>query len=313
MKQKLFTAPVNGLYNIPEGLVLYRMNDEKNKIVCGTLYLVATPIGNLADLSARAVKILSGVDFIAAEDTRITAKLLSYIDTVKPMISYREHNIRSCGELIVERLASGESCALVTDAGTPAVSDPGEDIVRLCAEKNIPVTSVPGPCAAICALILSGLDSRRFVFEGFMEGTETQRREFIESIKAEKRTLIFYEAPHNIKKTLSDLSEIFGNRKIALCRELTKLNEEIIRTDLMTAVLLFNEKKPRGEYVLIVEGSAGDDSFWVGMSVRKHVDFYVGTGMTKMDAIKKAARDRGIAKNTIYKELLDSENRQPDE
>lgn len=285
------------------------MNDEKNKIERGTLYLVATPIGNLADLSPRAAKILAGVDFIAAEDTRVTAKILAYIDTAKPMISYREHNIRECGELIASRLADGESCALVTDAGTPAISDPGEDIARLCADRKINVTAVPGPCAAICALTLSGLDARRFVFEGFIEGTKTQRMEYLELLKGEKRTLIFYEAPHNIKTTLSELLEVFGNRKIALCRELTKLNEEIIRTDLLSAGNLYDEKSPRGEYVLVVEGSSGEEPFWSIMSVNEHADFYIQAGMSKMDAIKAVAKDRSISKNSIYKTLLETEKR----
>lgn len=285
------------------------MNDEKNKIERGTLYLVATPIGNLADLSPRAAKILAGVDFIAAEDTRVTAKLLSYIDATKPMISYREHNIRECGEMIASRLAEGESCALVTDAGTPAISDPGEDIARLCAGRKINVTAVPGPCAAICALTLSGLDARRFVFEGFIEGTKTQRMEYLELLKGEKRTLIFYEAPHNIKTTLSELSEVFGNRKIALCRELTKLNEEIIHTDLISAGMLYDEKSPRGEYVLVVEGSSGEESFWNMMSVKEHADFYIEAGMSKMDAVKAVAKDRCTAKNSIYKTLLETEKR----
>ncbi len=281
------------------------MNEEKNKIERCTLYLVATPIGNLSDLSPRAVKILAGVDFIAAEDTRVTAKLLAYIDTAKPMISYREHNIRECGEMIAARLAEGESCALVTDAGTPAISDPGEDIARLCAARNINVTAVPGPCAAICALTLSGLDARRFVFEGFIEGTKTKRMNYLELLKSEKRTIVFYEAPHNIKTTLNELYEVFGNRKIALCRELTKLNEEIIRTDISSAIALYTEKSPRGEYVLVVEGSADTEVFWSKMSVKEHLDFYIEAGMMKMDAAKAVAKDRGTAKNNIYKELLE--------
>ncbi|MHB1151703.1 MAG: 16S rRNA (cytidine(1402)-2'-O)-methyltransferase [Eubacteriales bacterium] len=285
------------------------MNEEKNKIERCTLYLVATPIGNLSDLSPRAAKILAGVDFIAAEDTRVTAKLLAYIDTAKPMISYREHNIRECGEMIAARLAEGESCALVTDAGTPAISDPGEDIARLCVARNINVTAVPGPCAAICALTLSGLDARRFVFEGFIEGTKTKRTDYLELLKSEKRTIVFYEAPHNIKTTLSELYEVFGNRKIALCRELTKLNEEIIRTDISSAIALYNEKSPRGEYVLVVEGSSDAEVFWSKMSVKEHVNFYIEAGMTKMDAAKAVAKDRGTAKNIIYKELLNTEER----
>ena len=281
---------------------------EKNKIEDGTLYLVATPIGNLDDLSARAIKVLNEVDFIAAEDTRVTAKLLSHINAIKPMISYREHNARECGEIIAQRLTKGESCALVTDAGTPAISDPGEDIVRLCADRDISVTSVPGPCAAICALTLSGLNSGRFVFEGFVDGTEAQRAERLGLLKSEKRTLIFYAAPHKIQSTLKEMAEAFGNRKIALCRELTKLNEEVIRTDLISASALYDDKKPRGEYVLVVEGYSDNDSFWSGMTIEEHTDFYIEAGMLKMDAVKAAAKDRGVAKNVIYKALLKSKD-----
>ena len=279
---------------------------EKNKIERGTLYLVATPIGNLADLSPRAAKILAGVDFIAAEDTRVTATLLAYIGISKPMLSYHEHNKRECGKTIASRLAEGESCALVTDAGTPGISDPGEDIAGLCVEKGIHVTSVPGPCAAICALTLSGFDARRFVFEGFIEGTKTQRTEYLRLLKSEKRTLIFYEAPHNLKAMLSDLLDNFGNRRIALCREMTKLNEEIFRTDLSSAAAFYSENEPRGEYVLVMEGSADEEAFWSGMTVGEHAAFYISGGMTKMDAVKAVAKDRGMAKNIIYKTLLGS-------
>lgn len=284
------------------------MNQEKNKIEGGTLYLVATPIGNLADLSARAEKVLNEVNFIAAEDTRVTAKLLSHINSGKPMISYREHNARVCGEMISERLIGGESCALVTDAGTPAISDPGEDIVRLCVSKGINVTSIPGPCAAICALILSGLNSKRFVFEGFIEGTGAQRAESLSLLKNEKRTLIFYVAPHNLQTTLKELAEAFGNRQIAICREMTKLNEEIIRTDLLSACLLYDDKKPRGEYVMVVEGSSHNDNFWSVMTIQGHTDFYIEAGLPKMDAVKAVAKDRGVAKNVIYKALLDTKD-----
>ncbi|MBQ2248752.1 MAG: 16S rRNA (cytidine(1402)-2'-O)-methyltransferase, partial [Clostridia bacterium] len=207
--------------------------EEKNRVERGTLYLVATPIGNLADLSERAVKVLSEVDFIAAEDTRNSGKLLSALGLQKPMVSYFEHNKRERGEQIAKRLLAGESCALVTDAGTPAISDPGEDMVALCAEQGIPVTSIPGPVASITALTLSGLPTGRFCFEGFLSVNKAERREHLASLKSEKRTMLFHEAPHKLRATLKDLAAAFGeDRRISLCRELTKINEEVIRTTL---------------------------------------------------------------------------------
>jgi len=280
---------------------------EKNRVEGGTLYLVATPIGNMADLSERAIKVLSEVDFIAAEDTRNTAKLLFRIGISKPMISYFEHNKRERGEQIAARLADGESCALVTDAGTPAISDPGEDITALCIERGIPVTSVPGPCAAINALILSGLSTRRFAFEGFLPANKSERRERLNELKNEQRTFILYEAPHRLKDTLKELNNTFGNRKIALCRELTKLNEEIMRCDIEHALSYYSEHDPRGEYVLVIDGSdteTNTEKFWETMSPAEHVDFYINSGMPKNEAIKAAAKDRGLKKNDVYKELF---------
>lgn len=283
-----------------------RNGREKNKTEDGTLYLVATPIGNLSDLSERAIKVLSEVDFIAAEDTRNTAKLLSCFGISKPMVSYYQHNRTERGEQICERLADGQSCALVTDAGTPAISDPGEDLVRLCAEKGIKVTFVPGACAAIAALALSGLFTGRFAFEGFISGAKGERKKRLSELKNEERTLIFYEAPHHLCTTLSDLYEAFGDRKIALCRELTKLNEEITRTTLKQAAEFYKETSPRGEYVLVIEGGkAKDESFWVNLSAEEHVRHYMENGMSKSDAIKSAAKDRGVPKNDIYKQVLE--------
>lgn len=277
---------------------------EKNRVVGGTLYLVATPVGNLADLSERAVKVLSEVDFIAAEDTRNSMRLLHYLGIQKNMVSYFEHNKRSHGELICERLLSGESCALVTDAGTPAISDPGEDIVALCAEKGIPVTSVPGPCAAILALTLSGLPTGRFCFEGFLSAEKKERRARLESLRDETRTMIFHEAPHKLCNTLSDMCNVFGDgRRISLCRELTKLNEEVMRTTLGGAVEYYGEHSPRGEYVLVLEGgtvSKDAQNDLGSLSVEEHVQFYIDGGMTKKDAIKAVAKDRGVQKNEIY-------------
>ena len=280
---------------------------EKNKVEKGTLYLVATPIGNLSDLSERAVKVLSEVDFIAAEDTRNSLKLLSFLGIQKPMVSYFEHNKRERGELIVKRLQDGESCALITDAGTPAISDPGEDIVALCAERSVPVTSIPGACAAIVSLTLSGLPTGRFCFEGFLSANKGERRERLEELCGERRTMIFHEAPHKLRATLEDMCKAFGEgRKIALCRELTKKNEEIMRLNLVEAVRYYEQNDPRGEYVLVVEGAQGtkdEVTFWKDMTVSQHVDFYVSSGLSKMDAIKRVAKDRGVQKNIIYKEI----------
>ena len=284
------------------------MTEEKNKVEDGTLYLVATPIGNLSDLSSRAVKILKEVSFIAAEDTRVAARLLSTMGIVQSMIPYHDHNRHEASESILKCLLAGESCALVTDAGTPAVSDPGEELVTECIAAGIPVTSVPGCCAAITALTLSGLNTRRFCFEGFLEGRVSDRKKTLERIRRDIRTQIFYEAPHRLTDTLSLMQEILGgDRRIALCRELTKLNEEIFRTDINTAIAYYAENKPRGEYVLVVEGfiETPDQTFWSDMSIEEHVQFYMTEqGMKKMDAIKAAAKDRGISKSDLYKSLL---------
>ena len=273
---------------------------EKNAVIGGTLYLVATPIGNMSDLSERALKILSEVDFVAAEDTRNSGLMLSRLDISKPMISYYEHNKASRGETIAERLEAGESCALITDAGTPAISDPGEDIVRLCAERGIPVTSVPGCCAAVTALTLSALCTRRFCFEGFLSTVAKDRRERLDSLKSETRTMIFYEAPHKLRGTLDDLLGAFGGeRKIALCRELTKLNEEVARTTLGEAVETYNTREPRGEYVLVVDG-APETADEYPEDIAEHVAMLEAAGLSRMDAIKAAAKARGVKKNDVY-------------
>ena len=281
--------------------------EDKNAIVGGTLYLVATPIGNLSDISERALKVLGGVDFVAAEDTRNTGKLLAYFGISKPMVSYFEHNKRERGEIIVERLKNGESCALVTDAGTPAISDPGEDLVRLCSDCGINVTSIPGCCACVNALALSALSTGRFCFEGFLSTNKNERNTRLNELKNDTRTHIFYEAPHKLTKTLDDIIEVFGDRKIALCRELTKLNEEIIRTTLSGAIEYYRENAPRGEYVLVIEGADENaiksDAFWTDMTILEHVDYYISQGMKKMDAIKAVAKDRDLPKNEIYKEV----------
>lgn len=282
--------------------------EDKNRIEPSTLYLVATPIGNLDDLSLRAIKVLSGVDFIAAEDTRNSARLLAYLGISKPMVSYHEHNRRERGPQIIEKLKAGQSCALVTDAGTPAISDPGEDLVALCAKENVAVTGIPGCCAGIDALTLSGLPTARFCFEGFLSVNKSERRTQLARLQKEDRTMLLHEAPHKLRATLQDLSDAFGaDRRISLCRELTKRNEEIQRTTLGEAVVHYQTHEPRGEYVLVVEGisSPPAERFWQGMSVADHVRHYMAEGMRKNDAIKAAARDRGLSKNEVYQQVLD--------
>lgn len=278
---------------------------EKNRVQAGTLYLVATPIGNLADLSERAIKVLSEVDFIAAEDTRNSMRLLSHLGISKPLVSYFEHNKRERGEQITARLESGESCALITDAGTPAISDPGEDIVALCAEKGIPVSSIPGPVASIVALTMSGLPTGKFCFEGFLSVNKSERRMHLELLKSETRTMLFHEAPHKLRNTLADFLAAFGeSRRIAICRELTKLNEEVLRMTLSDAVDYYTSHDPRGEYVLVLEGAseraAATACFWADMDIPTHVQTYIDRGMSKMDAIKQTAKDRSLPKNDVY-------------
>lgn len=282
---------------------------EKNKVEKATLYLVATPIGNLADISERAIKVLSEVDFIAAEDTRNSLRLLSALGIKNELVSYHEHNKKSSGERLVARLLSGESCALITDAGMPAISDPGEDIVMLCAEAGITVSVIPGACAAVSALSVSGLGTRRFAFEGFLSANKGERKKRLEKVKNDDRTLIFYEAPHKLKATLQDMADAFGgDRKISLCRELTKLNEEIKRATLGEAIAFYSANEPRGEYVLIVEGFSGEvieDSIQALLSLtpEEHVKAYENDGLARMDAIKRAAKDRGMSKSELYKIL----------
>ena len=281
------------------------LSDEKNAVERGTLYLVSTPIGNMADLSSRALKILSTVDFVAAEDTRNSGLMLSRLNIQKPMVSYHEHNRRERGPYIAGRLKDGESCALVTDAGTPAVSDPGEDLVRLCAAEGIPVTAVPGCCAAVTALALSGLSTRRFAFEGFLPVSGRERSERLKELKSEPRTLIVYEAPHRLRETLSDLRDALGDRSIALCRELTKLNEEILRTTVGAACELYREREPRGEYVLVIEGmTLAEERADYPEDIAAHVALLEEGGLSRMDAIKAAARARGVKKNDIYSALI---------
>ncbi len=272
----------------------------------GTLYLCATPIGNLGDVSARCIEIFNTVDMIAAEDTRRTLQLLNHFGISKPLTSYHEHNKREKGEYIIRLLQEGKNVAQVSDAGTPAISDPGEDLVKLCIENDITVTSVPGPVAGINALILSGLSTSRYAFEGFLSVNKRHRAEHLESIKNDTRTLIFYEAPHKLKNTLADMQKYFGSdRKIAIARELTKLHEEILRFTVGEAIEYYNEVNPRGEYVLVVEGASKAEEpelWWQTLSIIEHVDKYINDGDSSKDAIKKVATDRGLPKREVYNE-----------
>lgn len=274
----------------------------------GTLYLCATPIGNLGDISERCLEVLNTVDLIAAEDTRRTVQLLNHFGISKPLTSYHEHNKREKGGYIISLLKQGKNVAQVSDAGTPAISDPGEDLVRLCIENGITVTSVPGPVAGINALILSGLPTKRFAFEGFLSVNKRHRTEHLNSVKNSAHTMIFYEAPHKLKTTLLDMQKVFGGgRKIALVRELTKIHEEVIRTDIDGAVKLYEEKSPRGEYVLVIEGAAENaeetgTAWWENMSVAEHVEKYISDGQTSKEAIKQTASDRKTPKRDIYNE-----------
>ena len=276
------------------------MIEEKNKTEKSALYLVATPIGNSSDISERALKVLEECDFIAAEDTRNTLKLLNMYGIKKPLVSYHEHNKASGGERILERIAAGETCVCVTDAGTPAISDPGADLVRLCISKGVKVYSVPGACAAITALTLSGLDTARFVFEGFLPTKNKDRQKRLAELKTEYRTTVIYEAPHRISDTLKELYQALGNRRVALCREITKLNEQIIRTDLMNAADLYDESSPRGEFVIVLEGAEEREESFDGISPKEHVEMYEKEGYSRMDAIKKAAKERNIPKSELY-------------
>ena len=270
--------------------------------MAGTLYLVPTPIGNLGDISRRIADTLGAVDFIAAEDTRISIKLLNHLGIKKPMVSYYRHNSETAGEAVLGRLLAGESCALVTDAGTPAISDPGEELVALCAEEGVPVISIPGPCAMVCALACSGLPTGRFTFEGFLPMNKKNRRAHLESLRGEQRTMIFYEAPHKLAATLRDLRETFGpERRISLCRELTKLHEEVRRSTLGEAESHYAENPPKGEFVLVVEGGCPPEED--GMTLEEAVELaaaYRAEGLSLKDAVRRAAEETGFSKNTLY-------------
>lgn len=267
-----------------------------------TLCLVPTPIGNLSDISPRARQALADADFIAAEDTRVALRLLNHLELKKPLVSYYEHNKEGSGPKIVARILTGQRCALVSDAGSPAISDPGEDLVRLCAEAGIPVTAIPGPCAAITALSISGLPTGRFCFEGFLSTNKKSRQAHLDGLRSETRTMIFYEAPHKLTATLADLSAVFGaERRISLCRELTKLHEEVLRTTLGEAAAYYAEHAPRGEFVLIVEGAAPLTPETVSEAdALEAVRALIGQGLSRKDAVRRVSEQTGIPKNELY-------------
>ncbi len=277
-------------------------------MMAGTLYLVATPIGNLGDFSPRGVETLQTADFIAAEDTRVSVKLLNHFGIKKPLVSYHEHNRAAAGQAILARLLAGESCALVTDAGTPAISDPGEDLVRLCGENGVTVEAIPGCCAAICALAVSGLPTGRFTFEGFLSANKKERRTALLKLKCEERTMVFHEAPHKLRATLADMAEILGDRPAALCRELTKLHEETLRTTLLQAAELYREKEPRGEYVLVVAGAqpAEEPAVSLEEGVRR-VQRLREAGMKMKEAVRTVSAQTELNKNDLYEAVLKAE------
>ncbi len=267
----------------------------------GSLVLVPTPIGNLGDISPRAAAALAEADFIAAEDTRVSLRLLNHLELKKPMVSYHEHNKQSSGPQILSRIQAGETCALVTDAGTPAISDPGEDLVRLCAQNGVPVTAIPGPCAAVTALAVSGLPTGRFTFEGFLPVHKKSRREQLASLRTETRTMIFYEAPHRLVQTLQELLEVFGpQRPITLCRELTKLHEEVLRMTLQEAAEHYTDTAPRGEYVLILGGAVLEAQEVSLEACLAQVRQLRDSGLRLKDAVRQVSQETGISKNLLY-------------
>ena len=280
----------------------------------GKLYLVATPIGNLEDITYRAIRILNEVDIIAAEDTRHTKKLLNHFEIDTSLTSYHEHNKIEKGPYLIKKLEEGLDIALVTDAGTPGISDPGEDLVKLCLLNNIQVTSAPGAVALITALILSGHSTRRFVFEGFLPHDKKEKNNILEKLVIEHRTIIMYEAPHRLKQTLKHLLEVLGDRNISITRELTKKFEEINQTTLVEAVNKYNEELPRGEYVLIIEGKPLEElrneeiKRWENISIKEHLDKYINEGLDKKSAMKQVAKDRGTSKREIYNYLIKLDN-----
>lgn len=287
------------------------MNEYENKERQGILYLCATPIGNLEDITFRVLRTLKEVDLIAAEDTRNSMKLCNHFDIKTPLTSYHEFNKYDKAKVLVDKLRAGADIAVITDAGTPGISDPGEELVKQCHEAGITVTSLPGPAACVTALTMSGLPTRRFCFEAFLPSDKQERRDVISELENETRTMIIYEAPHRLKKTLAELTEVFGaDRRLSVCKELTKRHENVFLTTFGEVVEFYENNEPRGEYVLVIEGKSRDDikkeqqAQWESMSIIEHVDKYIADGMDKKEAMKAAAKDRGISKREVYNEYV---------
>ena len=287
------------------------MNEYENKGRQGILYLCATLIGNLEDITFRVLRTLKEVDLIAAEDTRNSMKLCNHFDIKTPLTSYHEFNKYDKAKVLVDKLRAGADIAVITDAGTPGISDPGEELVKQCHEAGITVTSLPGPAACVTALTMSGLSTRRFCFEAFLPSDKQERRDVISELENETRTMIIYEAPHRLKKTLAELTEVFGaDRRLSVCKELTKRHENVFLTTFGEAVEFYENNEPRGEYVLVIEGKSRDDikkeqqAQWESMSIVEHVDKYIADGMDKKEAMKAAAKDRGISKREVYNEYV---------
>ncbi len=289
---------------------MLRRKEEKEGLMSGTLYLCATPIGNLEDMTFRAVRVLKEADLIAAEDTRNSIKLLNHFEIKTPMTSYHEYNKIEKGQKLVEMLCRGSDIALITDAGTPGISDPGEELVKMCYEADVTVTSVPGAAACITALTLSGLSTRRFAFEAFLPSDKKERREILEELAGETRTVVLYEAPHRLVRTLKELAQTMGDRRAAICRELTKKHETAFVTTLEEALAYYETTEPKGECVIVVEGKSRQAvreearARWEELSVEDHMEQYLASGMSKKDAMKQVARDRGIGKRDVYQALL---------
>ncbi len=284
----------------------------KRMLSKGVLYVCPTPIGNLEDITIRVLNVLKSVDLIAAEDTRHTLKLLNHYDIKKPLTSYHEHNMKQKGKILIDKLLKGENIALVSDAGMPGISDPGEDLIRLAIENGVRVVGLPGPSASLLALVISGLPTNRFVFEGFLPSNKKERRERLNKIRKEDRTIIFYEAPHRLINSLKDMNEILGDRKIAVARELTKRYEEIFRGTLKEAINKFQKDGIKGEFVLVIEGAKIEDNefdnnWWADITVKEHILFYINKGLGKKEAIKMVAKERNIPKRDVYKESLSLE------
>ena len=278
----------------------------------GTLYLCATPIGNLEDMTFRVVRTLKEVDLIAAEDTRNSIKLLNHFDIHTPMTSYHEYNRIEKAHVLVEKLKEGQNIALITDAGTPGISDPGEDLVRICQEEGVSVTSLPGACACVTALTLSGLPTRRFCFEAFLPAEKKDRQQVLAELKEESRTMIIYEAPHRLVRTLTELQEVLGDRRLTICRELTKKHETAFATTFSRALAFYQEQEPKGECVLVIEGKSRQElkeeavASWEEISIEEHMEIYEKQGMSRKDAMKQVAKDRGVSKRDIYQYLLNN-------